>query len=136
MASVDVVVPCYKYARYLRACDRKQPDVMRDCFIEKGAVIEAEGFPYAGSYTGPEAIVQGVFHRLATEWTGYRAEAKTYVTEGDQVVAFGTYHGTYKATGKSMQADFAHHYHLNNGKIIRMKQYVDSHKVQQALVLL
>jgi uncharacterized protein len=56
--------------------------------------VEADGFPYAGSYTGPEAIVQGVFHRLATEWTGYRAEAKTYVAEGDQVVAFGTYHGT------------------------------------------
>ena len=95
--------------------------------------IEAEGFPYAGSYTGPEAIVQGVFHRLATEWTDYRAEAKTYVAEGDQIVAFGTYYGTYTATGKSMHADFAHHYHLSNGKIIRMKQYVDSHKVQQAL---
>jgi hypothetical protein len=32
-------------ARYLRACDRKQPDTMRDCFVEKGARIEAEGFP-------------------------------------------------------------------------------------------
>jgi uncharacterized protein len=96
---------------------------------------EAEGFPYAGTYTGREAIVQGVFHRLATEWIGYRAEVKSYVAEGEQVVVFGTYHGTYKATGKSMQADFAHHYHLQSGKIIRMKQYVDSHKVQQALIV-
>lgn len=96
--------------------------------------IEAEGFPYAGSYTGPAAIAQGVFHRLSTEWTGYRAEVKSYVAEGNQVVAFGTYHGTYKATGKSMQADFAHHYHLEDGKIVRMKQYVDSHTVQQALI--
>ena len=32
-------------ARYLRACDRKQPEVMRDCFVEAGAVIEADGFP-------------------------------------------------------------------------------------------
>ena len=32
-------------ARYLRACDRKQPDTMRDCFVEKGALIEAEVFP-------------------------------------------------------------------------------------------
>jgi uncharacterized protein len=29
---------------------------------------EAEGFPYAGTYVGPEAIVTGVFQRLGTEW--------------------------------------------------------------------
>lgn len=32
-------------AQYLRACDRKQPEVMRECFVEHGAVIEADGFP-------------------------------------------------------------------------------------------
>ena len=32
-------------AQYLRACDRKQPAVMRECFVEHGAVIEADGFP-------------------------------------------------------------------------------------------
>lgn len=32
-------------ARYLRACDRKQPDQMRECFVPKGALIEADGFP-------------------------------------------------------------------------------------------
>jgi hypothetical protein len=48
-------------ARYLRACDRKQPDVMRDCFVEKGAVIEADGFP---SFTDREGWVQ-VFTELA-----------------------------------------------------------------------
>ena len=32
-------------ARYLRACDQKQPEIMRDCFVEHGAVIEADGFP-------------------------------------------------------------------------------------------
>jgi uncharacterized protein len=29
---------------------------------------EAEGFPYAGTYVGPDAIIAGVFSRLATEW--------------------------------------------------------------------
>jgi hypothetical protein len=31
--------------RYLRACDRKQPDVVRDCLDPHGAVIAYEGFP-------------------------------------------------------------------------------------------
>jgi len=30
--------------RYLRACDRKQPQVVRDCFVPE-AVIDYEGFP-------------------------------------------------------------------------------------------
>ena len=95
---------------------------------------EAEGFPYAGTYVGPEAIVAGVFQRLATEWTGYRATVHTYLEDGDRVAAFGVYSGTYNATGKSMRATFAHLYELKGGRIIRMMQYVDSHVVQQALL--
>jgi hypothetical protein len=32
-------------ARYLRACDTKAPDVVRDCLMPEGAVIAYEGFP-------------------------------------------------------------------------------------------
>ena len=95
--------------------------------------IEAEGFPYAGTYVGPETIVSGVFRRLATEWIGYRADVASYVAEGDQVVAFGVYVGTYRTTGRSMRAAFAHRYTLRDGRIVRMVQYVDSHPVRQAM---
>jgi len=94
---------------------------------------EAEGFPYAGTYVGPDAIVAGVFRRLATEWTGYRADVHTYLEDGDRVAAFGVYSGTYNATGKSMRAAFAHIYTVKAGKIATMHQYVDTHLVQQAL---
>ncbi len=96
--------------------------------------VEAAGFPYAGTYTGPESIVANVFQRLATEWSDYRAVVESYVVDGDQVVAFGVYSGVYNETGKSMRAAFAHHYRLRDGKIVRMVQYVDSHLVQQALL--
>jgi len=97
------------------------------------AWTEAEGFPYAGTYVGAEAILAGVFARLATEWTGYRADVHSYLEDGDRVAAFGVYSGTYRATGKSMRAAFAHLYEVNEGKIVRMQQYVDTHMVQQAL---
>jgi SnoaL-like domain len=32
-------------ARYLRGCDLKQPDVVRDTLLPKGAIIAYEGFP-------------------------------------------------------------------------------------------
>ena len=67
-------------------------------------VDRSGGFPYAGTYVGAEAIIAGVFRRLATEWIGYRADVHTYLEDGDRVAAFGVYSGTYKATGKSMTA--------------------------------
>ncbi|MBT9463641.1 nuclear transport factor 2 family protein [Hydrogenophaga sp.] len=94
---------------------------------------EAAGFPYAGTYIGPEAIVAGVFKRLATEWEGYQAKVHTYLADGDRVAAFGVYSGTYRATGKAMTATFAHLYRIQDGKIATMEQYVDSHKVQLAI---
>lgn len=94
---------------------------------------EAAGFPYAGTYTGPEQIVAGVFHRLATEWKDYLASVHTFLADGDRVAAFGVYSGTYRETGKAMTAAFAHLYRLENGRIVSMEQVVDSHPVQQAL---
>ena len=95
---------------------------------------EAAGFPYAGTYTGPEEIFANVFHRLGTEWLGYQAEVHTYLADGDRVAAFGVYSGTYLATGKSMSSTFAHLYRLRDGKILSMEQYVDSAIVQQAML--
>lgn len=95
---------------------------------------EAAGFPYAGTYVGPQQIVAGVFQRLATEWDGYSAKVHTYLTDGDRVAAFGVYSGAYRKTGKAMTAGFAHLYRLKEGRITSMEQYVDSHLVQQALL--
>lgn len=94
---------------------------------------EAAGFPYAGTYTGPEAIFANVFKRLATEWADYRAKVHTYLADGDQVAAFGVYSGTYLATGKAMTATFAHLYRLRDQKIVSMEQYVDSAMVREAM---
>jgi ketosteroid isomerase-like protein len=94
---------------------------------------EAEGFPYAGTYVGVDALMAGVFARLGGEWIDYRADVHTYLADGDRVAAFGVYSGTYKATGKSMRADFAHLYEVREGKVRRMIQYVDTAKVAKAL---
>lgn len=32
-------------ARYLRACDAKEPETVRDCLLPEGAVIAYDGFP-------------------------------------------------------------------------------------------
>ncbi|WP_426138953.1 nuclear transport factor 2 family protein [Pseudomonas sp. DWP3-1-2] len=95
---------------------------------------EAAGFPYAGTYIGPQDIIVNVFQRLATEWQDYTATVHTYLADGDRVAAFGVYTGIYRKTGKAMSATFAHLYQLKDGKIVSMEQYVDSAPVQAAMV--
>jgi len=49
------------------------------------------------------------------------------------VVAYGTYRGTYKRTGKYFEARVAHLWTLRGGKITRFEQFVDSRTVAAAL---
>ena len=94
---------------------------------------EAEGFPYAGTYHGPRAVLEGVFMRLGSEWNGFAAVPDEFIDGGDTVVVLGKYSGTYKRTGKSFQADFAHVWKMRDGKAIRFIQYVDTLLVHRAL---
>lgn len=94
---------------------------------------DAEGFPYGGTYRGPDAILQGVFMRLGAEWDGYSAVPSDFVDGGEKVVAIGMYSGTYKATGKAFRAPFAHLWEFRNGKAVRFEQFTDTVLVQEAL---
>ena len=88
---------------------------------------EAEGFMYGGIYTGPNAIVENVFMKFATEWEGFTVVPDKIVDGGDgNVVSLGTYSGKYLKTGKSMSVPFAHAWELRDGKIVKMRQYLDT----------
>ena len=94
---------------------------------------EAEGFPYGGTYVGPDAILQGVFMRLGTEWDGYAAVPHEIIASGDTVVALGDYSGTYKATGKSFRAPFVHVWKFSGDRAVSFTQHTDTVLVQRAL---
>ena len=94
---------------------------------------EMAGFPYAGTYVGPEAVRANVFNRIGAEWDGYQATPEHFVSDGDEVVAFGTYSGTYRATGKPMVARFVHHWTFADGVVVRFEQYTDTRLVVAAL---
>lgn len=95
--------------------------------------IEAEGFPSAGTYTTPDAVLQKVFLRLGAEWDAFGAVPKEYVCDGQTVVAIGDYSGTCKATGKAFQAPFAHVWKLRGGAVIGFQQFTDTAVVQRAM---
>jgi ketosteroid isomerase-like protein len=94
---------------------------------------EAEGFPYGGTYSGPQAVLEGVFMKLATEWEGFAVVPKEFVAQGETVVSIGQYSGKYKATGKSMSVPYVHVWKLKNGKAQTFQQHCDTAVVQRAL---
>jgi ketosteroid isomerase-like protein len=94
---------------------------------------EAEGFPYGGTYHGPQSVLMDVFMRLGTEWEGFASVPDEFIDGGDTIVALGKYSGMYKKTGKSFQANFAHVWKMQDGKAIRFIQYVDTLLVNRAV---
>ncbi len=95
---------------------------------------EAEGFPYGGTYHGPNAVLENVFMKLGSEWEGFSAVPHKIIDGGDDVVALGTYTGKYLATGKSISVPYAHAWTLKEGKAVRFQQYTDTAIVAKSLV--
>jgi ketosteroid isomerase-like protein len=98
---------------------------------------EAEGFPYADGnpYVGPDAVLGGVFARLAADWDGFAAIPETFHDAGDVVLVQGRYAGVCKATGKSIDAPYAHMCTVAGGKATTFLQYTDTLAVARAMGL-
>jgi len=89
--------------------------------------IESDGIPYGGTFKGRDAVFAGVFGAIGTEWDNFTASVDEYIDAGDRVITLGVDSGTYKATGKSMTASAASIWTLEEGKIIKFVQYIDTH---------
>jgi ketosteroid isomerase-like protein len=89
---------------------------------------EAENFLYdvGKPFVGPQAVLNGVFMRLATEWDGFAVNPTEFLDAGDNVVVLGTYTGTYKATGKPVRAQFGHVWTLRDGSVTPFRQLTDT----------
>lgn len=87
---------------------------------------EAEGGPYGGVSIGPDAVLENVFMKIGGDWDGFAAIPSEFVAEGSTVVALGEYSGTYKLTGRSFQAPFAHVWKFEAGRAISFHQYTDT----------
>lgn len=119
---------------HYRASDRGDLPAMLAPLAPDVTWTEMAGFPYAGTYIGPEAVRDNVFGRLAAEWNGYTATVDEVLSAADGiVVGIGTYSGTYRATGTPMTARFVHLWRLQNGKVHHFEQFTDTAAVRAAM---
>jgi ketosteroid isomerase-like protein len=95
----------------------------------------AENFIYAdlNPYVGPQAVLEGLFTRLGSEWEGFTPKPEEWLDAGDRVVVLGTYTGTYKATEREVRAQFAHVWVVREGKVESVQQYTDTKQFAQVV---
>ncbi len=95
---------------------------------------ESERFPYySGTWHSPQLVVDNLLVPLSKEWDDFTAMPYEFIQQGDRVVSLGTYTGTYKKTGRSMSAAFAHVWTVREGKIAQFIMHTDTAKVLEAL---
>ncbi|CAM5625836.1 hypothetical protein MAUB1S_10674 [Mycolicibacterium aubagnense] len=112
--------------------DSKDLAAMMAPITDRTAWTEMAGFPYAGTYVGTVAIIEGVFKRIGDEWEGYTFTLERLVDGGSTILGIGTYSGTYKRTGKPMKARVVHVWDVEDGKVLRFEQFTDTKLVAQA----
>lgn len=97
---------------------------------------EAESNPYMPSgeaWVGPDAVLQNLFTKLGGEWDGFTVHPTTLYDAGDTVVVEARYTGTYKPTGKSLDAQACHVWRLRGGKVASFQQYADTARLQEVM---
>lgn len=121
---------------FYAALGRGDVDAVLALFADTIEWREADGFPYfGGTWTRPQQVVDGLFVPLGRDWDEFSARADSFVSEGDEVVAFGAYRGVNRATGRQLFAPFAHRWRVVRGRIAAFTQYTDTLLVQAARAL-
>lgn len=91
------------------------------------------GFPCAGTWIGPVQVEAHVFATLARDWDDYTFTPERLIDGGEQIVGIGTYRGTFRQTGKTMQARVCHVWRLENGRIEAFEQFTDTLLINRAM---
>ena len=96
---------------------------------------QAENFIYAdrSPYRGPQAVLEGVFMRLASEWADFKVMPEEWLDAGNHIVVLGTYSGRHKESGKEVRAQFAHIWGVTHGRVVRFQQYTDTKQFADAI---
>jgi ketosteroid isomerase-like protein len=95
---------------------------------------EAERFPYyGGTWRGPQAVLDNLLTPLSAEWDDFSAKPHEFVADGARVIALGTYSGTFKKTGRSFRAAFAHAWRVRGERLASFNMHTDTAKVLEAV---
>jgi ketosteroid isomerase-like protein len=81
---------------------------------------------------GPQNVAEGLLKPLIAEWSSFALTPSEYIADGNTVVSLGRFAGVHGASGKTVDAAYAHVWDVTGGKIQRFRQYIDTLAVTEA----
>jgi uncharacterized protein len=84
--------------------------------------------PTAGNRRGRQQVAE-FFQAVDQIFEIQQFEPKTFLAQGDLVVVLGTDTARIKASGKVVTDDWAHAFTVRGGKIVKMREYIDTSAV-------
>lgn len=88
----------------------------------------AEHHPYAGDepWRGHDEVVRNVVDPINLDWDDYVTDVEEILDAGDRIIVTARYRGTYRATGRALDAQVCVIYTIRDGRIVRFQQYTDT----------
>jgi len=84
-------------------------------------------------YIGPQAVMDGVFARLAADFEEFAVEIGSVVEDGETVVMQGRYRARARASGTQINPQIVHWWTVRDGRIAAYQQHVDTFALATAL---
>lgn len=94
----------------------------------------AEGHASAvnNPHVGIEVVRRDMIESLKDDWAELNIQIDEWLDAGHKVIGFGRYKGSYIPTGKQIDAQMAHVWTIENGKIVHFQQYLDTKQIHEA----
>jgi ketosteroid isomerase-like protein len=95
--------------------------------------FETEGLPFGGHYRGPAQVGESVFGPLFADFPDFTVTPQEFIGQGPTVAVVVHYQGTASQTQAQLDAAAVHVWDVEDGKIVRFRQFFDSVKYREAV---
>jgi hypothetical protein len=94
-------------------------------------IVPGEGWPLAGTYRGHAGLTDALRKANETIEMSY-PKPPEFVAQGDRVLAIGSATGRIKATNKNFVDNWVFDITVQDGKLTRIQEYVDTQALAKA----
>jgi ketosteroid isomerase-like protein len=94
-------------------------------------IIPGEDWPLAGTHRG-HAELAAVLRKASEEVEMRYPQPPEFVAQGDRVLVIGVATGKIKATNKRFRDDWVFDITVQNGKLTRIREYIDTQALARA----
>src|SRR5687767_7372998 len=88
-------------------------------------IIGSSSTPWAGVTQGLQKVIEQLRNNFA-QIEEQQEEIQTVVAQGDTVIVVGKEKGRFRPTGRKYELHWMHQYTFKQGKIVRMRELLDS----------